>query len=149
MELNNIIKILGNKGKSKRRGRGIGSTKGGHTTGAGHKGQKSRSGNKHLQGFEGGQVPLYKRMPQMGGFKNPSTKDILSIGLSTLNAFKDGSKVTPKDLATKNIFKKVSGKTLVKILGNGNLEKKLTLKGFLYSKSAKEALEKAGCELQA
>jgi len=58
MELNNIIKILGNKDKGKRKGRGMASGKGGHTTGAGNKGQKARAGNKHLQGFEGGQVPL-------------------------------------------------------------------------------------------
>lgn len=149
MDLHNIIKLFGNKSKSKRIGRGIGSGKGGHTVGKGHKGQKARSGNKHLAGFEGGQVPLYKRLPQMGGFKNPSKKNVLSISLNNLNVFRANSTVTPKDLVTKNVLKELPKKSFVKILGDGTLEKKLTLKGFLYSKTAKDALEKAGCELQA
>ena len=142
-------KIIKNKKKSKRVGRGIGSGKGGHTVGRGTKGQKSRTGNKHLVGFEGGQVPLYKRMPQIGGFFSHTAKKVVNISLSDLNTFKDGSKVTVKDLVAKNIIDTLDKKALVKVLGNGNLEKKLTLIGFTYSKSAKEALEKAGCELQA
>jgi large subunit ribosomal protein L15 len=149
MNLFNIIKVLGNKRKSKRVGRGYGSGKGGHTSGKGAKGQKARSGNKHLVGFEGGQVPLYKRLPQMGGFKNPNSKNVVSVNLKDLNAFRTGAKVTPQDLVGKKIIRELPRKAFVKILGDGTLEKKLTLKGFLYSKTAKEALEKAGCELQA
>jgi len=85
----------------------------------------------------------------MGGFNNPSSLNFVVINLSDLNKLKEGSKITPQDLVAKKVLKILPKKTLVKILGNGNLEKKLTLKGFLYSKSAKEALEKAGCELQA
>lgn len=149
MELNNIFSIFGNKTKGKRLGRGTGSGKGGHTVGRGNKGQKARAGNKHLQGFEGGQVPLFKRLPQMGGFKSHTAQEVVNINLSDLNAFRDGAKVSAKDLIAKKILETTSKKALVKILGNGTLEKKLTLIGFIYSKSAKEALEKAGCELQA
>jgi len=149
MELNNIIKIFGNKNKSKRLGRGIGSGVGGHTVGRGAKGQKARAGNKHLQGFEGGQVPLFKRLPQIGGFISHTAQEVVTLDLSKLNSFKEGSKVSIKELIAKNMVSPMSKKALVKVLGNGTLEKKLTLIGFTYSKSAKIAVEKAGCELQA
>ncbi len=129
---------------SKRLGRGIGSGKGGHTVGRGIKGQKSR--NKVNLGFEGGQVPLYKKLPQMGGFKNPTKKDILSISLSSLNTFKDGSEVTPDKLVEQGIVKRVPGNS-IKILNNGDLTKKLTLKGFTASKSALEKIEKSGSKI--
>jgi len=149
MELNNLLRIFGNKNKSKRLGRGIGSTKGGHTVGRGSKGQKARAGNKRLVGFEGGQVPLYKRMPQMGGFFSHTAKKVTTINLNDLNNFRNGSKVSIKELLAKKMIDTLANKATVKVLGTGKLDKKLTLIGLTYSKTAKEALEKAGCELQA
>lgn len=141
--LNNLPKTKQFK-KSKRVGRGYGSGKGGHTTGRGTKGQKAR-GTVNL-GFEGGQVPLYKRLPQIGGFRNPTKKDIVSVSLSKLNVFKDESVVTPKDLIEKNIISRLP-KNGVKILANGELGKKLELKGFLASESAKKKIEKSGSKI--
>ena len=128
----------------KRLGRGIGSGKGGHTVGRGTKGQKAR--NTVSLGFEGGQVPLYKKLPQMGGFKNPTKKDILTISLEKLNVFKEGSEITPKSLVEKGIIRKIPGNS-VKILNGGELDKKLTLKGFTASKSALEKLKKSGSKI--
>lgn len=147
MDLSKLGKIKGITKKSKRLGRGIGSGKGGHTVGRGNKGQKARGGKKPWLGFEGGQVPLYKRMPQIGGFKNYHTKDIVNVNIYKLEVFKEGSKVTPKLLVDKNIIERV-GKGGVKILSNGKLSKKLILKGFTYSASAKKYLEKIGCSLE-
>lgn len=148
MDLHNIIKIKGNKTKSKRVGRGIGSGTGGHTVGKGSKGQKSRAGNKKLLGFEGGQTPLYKRMPQIGGFKRLNRKNVINIYLSDLSTFKSGSKVTVKDLVDKKIISPVFKHYDVKVLSNGNIDKKLTLSGFTYSAGAKEKLLKSGCEIK-
>ena len=108
----------------KRLGRGIGSGKGGHTVGRGTKGQKAR--NTVSLGFEGGQVPLYKKLPQMGGFKNPTKKDILTISLEKLNVFKEGSEITPKSLVEKGIIRKIPGNS-VKIPNGGELYKQRTL----------------------
>jgi len=148
MELHNITKIIGNRKKSKRVGRGYGSGKGGHTVGRGNKGQKARSGNKRLQGFEGGQVPLYKRLPQIGGFKKLNSKKVLNISINDLNKFKDGSIVSVKELIRKKIIFPSSHKYDVKVLSNGILKNKLTLVGFKYTNSAKIALEKAGCTIK-
>lgn len=142
MELNKLIKTA--KKSAKRRGRGYGSGKGGHTIGRGAKGQKAR--NNVPVGFEGGQIPLYKKLPQLGGFKNPTKKEIGTVSLAKLNVFKDGSKVTPEKLIEKGIFKKLP-KYGVKILATGELDKKLTLKGFLASKAAIEKIEKSGSKL--
>ena len=141
--LSNLGKIKGNKSKKKRRGRGIGSGVGGHTTGSGHKGQKSRSGANIPVGFEGGQVPLYKRLPSLGGFRNTHAKKIVAIPLWKLNSFADGSEITPEVLVEENIINCVP-KDGVKILGNGEISKKLKVKGFKLSSSAKEKIEKAG-----
>ncbi len=129
---------------SKRRGRGFGSGKGGHTVGRGTKGQKSR--NKVAVGFEGGQVPLYKRLPRVGGFKNPTRKSIVSVSISRLNIFKDGSTVTPENLVEMKIIKRVP-KHGVKLLGTGDLEKKLTVQGFYTSGAALEKIEKSGSKI--
>ena len=130
--------------ESKRVGRGYGNGKGGHTTGRGNKGQKAR--NTVNVGFEGGQIPLYKRLPQVGGFKSKSRKEIKAVNLSIFNNFKDGEEVTPKVLLEKGYLLKVP-KHGVKILANGKLEKKLVLKGFLVSNSAADAIKKAQATL--
>ncbi|MCR4605774.1 MAG: 50S ribosomal protein L15 [Eubacterium sp.] len=122
-----------------RRGRGHGSGNG-KTAGKGHKGQKARSGAPRL-GFEGGQLPLYRRLPKRG-FTNINSKEIVGIGLDRLNAFDDGAEVDVKALIEKGIVK--NPKDGVKILSSGKLEKKLTVKVNAFSKSAAEAIEAAG-----
>ena len=122
-----------------RRGRGHGSGNG-KTAGKGHKGQKARSGAPRL-GFEGGQLPLYRRLPKRG-FTNINSKEIIGIGVSRLNVFDDGAEVTVKDLVEKGIVS--NPKDGVKILGNGELQKKLTVKVNAFYKSAAEKIEAAG-----
>ncbi|MFZ5424703.1 MAG: 50S ribosomal protein L15 [Patescibacteria group bacterium] len=148
MDLSKIKKIKGNKTKSLRVGRGTSSGKGGHTVGKGMKGQKSRSGYNIPVGFEGGQVPLYKKLPTIGGFKNPNSKDIKTIDITKLNLFENGTEVTPASLVQKGIINKIPG-YCVKVLakGEGVLGKKLTLKGFTASKKAAELIEKSGSTL--
>jgi large subunit ribosomal protein L15 len=147
MELNKLGKLKGNSTQSKRKGRGIGSGKGGHTVGFGMKGQKSRSGNSIPYGFEGGQVPIFKKLPQIGGFKNPTKKHITAITISRLNAFDDKSVVTPKEVVEKGIVKKMP-KHGIKLLLGGEMEKKITVRGFLISEGAKIKLEKSGCVVE-
>ncbi len=142
MKLDKLVKTTTNG--VKRRGRGYGSGKGGHTIGRGAKGQKAR--NNISVGFEGGQIPLYKKLPKLSGFKNPTKKEIGSISLTKLNVFKEDSEVTPETLVERGIIKKLP-KYGVKILANGELEKKLTLKGFMASKAAIEKIEKSGSKL--
>ena len=146
MNLSQLIKNQGIKRKGKRLGRGIGSGKGGHTVGRGTKGQKARRGHKFSVGFEGGQVPLYKRLPQIGGFNNNRSKEIGVVNLNILNRFENGVKVTPASLVDLGVFKKLP-KNGVKILASGKLEKKLTITGFLYSENAKGKIEKSGSEI--
>ena len=146
MKLSGITKISGLKGKAKRIGRGIGSGKGGHTVGRGHKGQNARKGHKFGLGFEGGQVPLYKRLPQLGGFRSFNAKDVVAVSLSAFNKLKDATEVTPKVLLEKRIIKRLP-KNGVKVLANGTLKKKLTFKGFLFSQAAKTLVEKAGSKI--
>ena len=122
-----------------RRGRGHGSGNG-KTAGKGHKGQKARSGAPRL-GFEGGQLPLYRRLPKRG-FTCINSKEIVGIDLDRLNAFDDGAEVDVKALIEKGIVK--NPRDGVKILGGGKLEKKLTVKVNAFSKSAAEAIEAAG-----
>lgn len=143
MDLSSLSKIKGNKSRAKRRGRGIGSGVGGHTTGSGMKGQRSRSGGGVRPGFEGGQLPLYRRLPHIGGFKNPNSKEIQAIKISDLNIFDDGSVVTPLELVKAGKLKNLP-KDGVKLLGGTDLVKKLTIKGFLLTKGAQEAIEKSG-----
>ncbi len=149
MNLSKLSKISGNKTKRDRIGRGYGSGSGGHTVGRGSKGQKSRTGNTPWAGFEGGQVPLYKRMPKLGGFKNPHKKNIISISLFRFNAFDDGAQITPKSLIEAGMLKSLPTKAKVKILSNGELNKKLQFKGFLYSSFTKEKIEKSGSTIVA
>ena len=122
-----------------RRGRGHGSGNG-KTAGKGHKGQKARSGAPRI-GFEGGQMPLYRRLPKRG-FKNRNTLDIEAINMSALEVFEDDAVVTIKALMEKGIIKNV--KDGVKILGNGTLTKKLTVQVNAFSESAKAKIEELG-----
>ena len=122
-----------------RRGRGHGSGNG-KTAGKGHKGQKARSGAPR-PGFEGGQMPLYRRLPKRG-FTNINSKNIVSIGVDCLNAFEDGAQVTVEALVEKGIVS--NPKDGVKILGNGELTKKLDVKVNAYSASAAEKIQAAG-----
>ena len=125
----------------KRVGRGPGSGLG-KTSGKGHKGQNARSGGGVRPGFEGGQLPLFRRLPKRG-FSNAKFKTVYAvINLSDLNKFEDGAVVTPEILKEMGILKnQLNG---VKILGNGKLEKKLTVKAHKFSESAKESIEKMG-----
>ena len=147
MELHNLKTLKQGNGK-KRLGRGIGSGKGGHTVGKGQKGQKSRSGKKPNLGFEGGQTPLYKRLPKIGGFSNVSAKETYPVKLDILNIFKDGDEITPAKLVEKKVIKKIPSGG-VKILSDGELTKKLELKGFKFSKKAKEKIENSGSKINA
>ncbi len=146
MNLYDLVKNKGLRRKGKRLGRGIGSGKGGHTVGRGTKGQKARRGHKFTVGFEGGQVPLYKRLPQIGGFNNKRSKEIGVVNLNVLNRFENGAKVIPESLIDSGVFKKLP-KDGIKILAGGKLEKKLIISGFLYSESAKGKIEKSGSEI--
>lgn len=146
MELDKLTKLKGIKNKAKRVGRGIGSGKGGHTSGRGNKGQKAREGNKPALGFEGGQVPLYKRLPHIGGFRNPVSKKFTSVPLSKLNSFADGTEVSPIELLKSGSVKKIA-RHGVKILAVGELKKKLTLIGFIYSEKARTLVQKSGSKI--
>ncbi|MDX8047353.1 50S ribosomal protein L15 [Gracilibacillus sp. S3-1-1] len=121
-------------------GRGM-SSGNGKTSGRGHKGQKARSGGGVRPGFEGGQMPLFQRLPKRG-FTNINRKEFAIVNLETLNNFDEGTEVTPELLLETGTISKV--KSGVKILGNGKLEKKLTVKAHKFSASAQEAIEAAG-----
>lgn len=127
-----------------RRGRGHGSGNG-KTAGKGHKGQKARSGGTR-PGFEGGQMPLYRRIPKRG-FTNRNTLEIIGINVSALDAFEAGTEVSVETLIEAGIVK--NPRDGVKILGNGNLTKKLTVKANAFSEGAKEKIEAVGgtCEV--
>ena len=122
-----------------RRGRGHGSGNG-KTAGKGHKGQKARSGAPR-PGFEGGQMPLYRRLPKRG-FKNRNTKEIVGINLGALEKFEDGSTVSVQTLIESGVVK--NPRDGVKILGNGELTKKLNVQANAFSASAKEKIEALG-----
>ncbi len=140
MELSNLQPAAGSKHSDNfRRGRGHGSGNG-KTAGKGHKGQKARSGAPRV-GFEGGQMPLYRRIPKRG-FKNRNTKEIVALNVSVLEAFEDGATVTVESLLEKGIIK--DSKDGVKILGNGELTKKLEVSVNAFSASAKEKIEALG-----
>jgi len=140
MKLHELTYTEGARHTKKRIGRGTGSGTG-KTAGRGHKGQNSRSGGGVRPGFEGGQTPLFQRLPKRG-FTNYTRKEYTVINLETLNRFEDGTKVTPELLVEAGLAKQV--KTGIKILGNGNLERKLEVSAHKFSKTAKEAIENAG-----
>ena len=140
MNLSELKPAAGSKQSNQfRRGRGHGSGNG-KTAGKGHKGQKARSGAPR-PGFEGGQLPLYRRLPKRG-FTNINSKDIVTISVSCLNVFDDGAEVTVAALMEKGIIK--NPKDGVKILGNGELTKKLDVKVNAYSASPAEKIQAAG-----
>ncbi|MBQ8878527.1 MAG: 50S ribosomal protein L15 [Lachnospiraceae bacterium] len=140
MELSNLRPAEGStKSDNFRRGRGHGSGNG-KTAGKGHKGQKARSGAPR-PGFEGGQMPLYRRIPKRC-FTCPSSKDIVGINLSALERFEDGAVVDIEALIETGIVR--NPKDGVKILGNGEITKKLTVKANAFSASAQEKIEAAG-----
>ncbi|WP_138160059.1 50S ribosomal protein L15 [Peptoniphilus catoniae] len=141
MKLHDLKPAEGGGVKSKKRlGRGIGSGLG-KTSGRGHKGQNARSGGGVRPGFEGGQMPLFRRLPKRG-FTNIFKKEYDVINVSSLNVFEDGAEVTPEILKEMGIVK--NNKDGIKILGNGNLESKITVKAHSFSKSAVEKIESAG-----
>ncbi|AMS10863.1 50S ribosomal protein L15 [Erysipelothrix rhusiopathiae] len=140
MKLHELKYNEGARQDRKRLGRGQGSGTG-KTSGKGHKGQNARSGGGVALGFEGGQTPLFKRIPKRG-FKNVNRVDYAVVNLSSLNVFEDGTEVTIEALLEKGIIKKTLDG--VKILGQGELEKKLVVKANAFSKSAVESIEKLG-----
>lgn len=140
MKLHELSPAPGARTKPTRKGQGIGSGLG-KTAGRGHKGQNARSGGGVRPGFEGGQMPLQRRMPKRG-FYNRFGKEIIAINVDQLNRFEDGTTVTPEMLLAARVIKKVGDG--VKILGNGDLEKTLTVQVQAYSKSAEEKIIAAG-----
>lgn len=141
MDLSNLRPAEGSKHSNEfRRGRGHGSGNG-KTAGKGHKGQKARSGGGTRPGFEGGQMPLYRRLPKRG-FTCRNSKTIVGINLSALERFEDGAVVSVETLVETGIVS--NPKDGVKILGNGELTKKLTVQANAFSASAKEKIEAVG-----
>lgn len=146
MNLSNLHPAEGSKQSNNfRRGRGHASGNG-KTAGKGHKGQKARSGRPRI-GFEGGQMPLYRRLPKRG-FTNINTKEIVGINVSALNRFEEGADVTIETLMDIGLVK--HPRDGVKILGKGNVTKKLNVKVTAFSAAAKEKIEAAGgtCEVE-
>ena len=140
MELSNLQPAAGSKHSDNfRRGRGHGSGNG-KTAGKGHKGQKARSGAPR-PGFEGGQMPLYRRLPKRG-FTNRNSKEIVAINISELERFRSGSTVTIEKMVEVGLIK--NPRDGVKILGNGEFTKKLNVKANAFSASAKEKIEALG-----
>ena len=140
MNLEQLVPTPGSRTKPYRKGRGIGSGNG-KTAGKGHKGQNARSGGGVRPGFEGGQMPLYRRLPKRG-FKNVWARNYSEISVSTLNKFEDGAEVTPELLKASGLVKKLEDG--VSVMGNGEITKKLTVSAHRFTKTAKEKIEKAG-----
>lgn len=141
LELHNMKPAEGSKKGVKRLGRGIGSGLG-KTSGKGHKGQWARSGGGVRPGFEGGQMPLTRRLPKRG-FKNHFVKVYTIVNINELEKFENGTEITPEVLLSNGVISKIEANG-VKVLGNGTLTKKLVVKASKFSKSAVEAIEKAG-----
>jgi large subunit ribosomal protein L15 len=139
MDLSNLRPAKGSTHNSKRLGRGQGSGKGGTST-RGHKGAKSRSGYSRKIGFEGGQMPLQRRVPKYG-FKNINRKEYKGINISTLQTLAETHNIEKIDFETLIMAGLVSKNALVKILGKGTLERKLEVHAHAFSKSAIEAIE--------
>ena len=142
MKLNNLKPAAGSTHSRRRIGRGPGSGLGGTST-RGHKGAKARSGYKKKIGFEGGQMPLQRRVPK-AGFKNINHKEYFAVNISTLQTIaesKNLTKITIKDLKEAGL---TNGNELVKVLGNGELTAKIEVEANAFSKSAKEAIEAVG-----
>ena len=143
MKLHNLKPAPGGAVKDKKRlGRGHGSGWG-KTSGRGHKGQNARSGGGVRPGFEGGQMPLFQRLPKRG-FTNIFSKQYAEVNLKDLNRFEEGTQVTPELLFESGLVKKSKGKDGIKILGNGELEVKLDVKAHKFTKSALEKINSLG-----
>ncbi len=140
MNLHELSPVAGSNPKAFRKGRGCASGNG-KTAGKGHKGQKARSGGSIRVGFEGGQMPLARRLPKRG-FNNIFAKPLETVNVASLNKFEDGATVNVCDLLEKGILSKCEFG--VKVLGNGSLTKKLTVRASAFSASAKEKIEAAG-----
>ena len=140
MELHELAPIAGSTHVAKRKGRGTG-TGNGKTAGRGHKGQKARSGGKVRVGFEGGQMPLVRRVPKRG-FNNIFAQPLTAINLTVLNRFEDGAVVDAAALIEAGVISNCPYG--LKVLANGNLTKKITVKAAAFSESAKEKIEQAG-----
>lgn len=145
MKLHELKPAFGSTTAPKRLGRGIGSGLG-KTSGKGHKGAKARSGGGKRPGFEGGQMPLTMRLPKRG-FTNKWATEYVAINVSALNIFEDGDVVGPVELIQAGIIKKIEDG--IKIMGNGELTKKLTVQAMKFTATAKEKIEAAGgnCEV--
>lgn len=140
MKLQDLSPVEGSRKTAKRIGRGYGSGNG-KTAGKGHKGQKARAGHGMRPGFEGGQMPLQRRIPKRG-FNNIFAKTVAAVNVSALNIFDDGAVVNEAALVETGLVK--GWFDSVKILGNGDLSKKLTVQVSAYSESAKQKIENAG-----
>ena len=140
MKLHELSPVAGSTHVAKRKGRGI-ATGNGKTGGRGHKGQHARSGGKTRVGFEGGQMPLVRRIPKRG-FNNIFAKPLTAINLAVLNRFEDGAVVDAAALIEAGIIKDCPNG--LKVLANGTLTKKVTVKAAAFSESAKEKIEQAG-----
>jgi len=139
MDLSSLKPAKGSVKKEKRIGRGQGSGRGGTST-KGHKGGQSRAGYKRKIGFEGGQMPLQRRVPKFG-FSNINRKEYKGINISTLQTLADARKLSAIDVATLADAGLISKKDLVKVLGNGKLTSRLNVQAHAFSKSAKSAIE--------
>ncbi len=145
MKLHELSPVEGSVKKSFRRGRGTGSGNG-KTAGKGHKGQNARSGGGVRIGFEGGQLPLYRKLPKRG-FHNKFGKTYAIVNIETLDqCFENGAVVTPEALMEKGILKEICDG--VKILGRGDVSKNLTVKASIFSAQAKEKIEAAGGKIE-
>ena len=140
MNLHELAPVMGSTHVNKRKGRGT-ATGNGKTAGRGHKGQKARSGGKLRIGFEGGQMPLARRIPKRG-FNNIFAKPLTSVNVAALDKFEDGAVVDAQALLDAGIISKC--KYGVKFLGNGEVSKKLTVKAAAFSETAKQKIEAAG-----
>ena len=140
MNLHELSPVLGSTQVGKRKGRGTGSGNG-KTGGRGHKGQKARSGGKVRVGFEGGQMPLVRRVPKRG-FNNIFAKPLTAVNLTAFNGFEDGAVVDAAALIEAGVI--ASCPNGLKVLANGTLTKKVTVKAAAFSESAKEKIEQAG-----
>lgn len=142
MKLHQMSPALNSTTKAKRLGRGVGSGLG-KTSGKGHKGQNARSGGGVRPGFEGGQMPLIRRLPKRGFNNKQFAKEYTIVNVSELNVFENNTEVTVEKLIEKNIIKKVAPYGL-KVLGNGNLEKALIVRANKFTDSAIQKINKAG-----
>lgn len=140
MKLYQLTAAPGSTQEAKRIGRGHGSGNG-KTAGKGHKGQKARAGHGMRPGFEGGQMPLQRRIPKRG-FNNIFAKEVVSVNVGSLNRFEDGTEVTAEALKEAGVIKRTGD--ALKILANGELNKKLTVKADAFSEAAKAKIEAAG-----